>query len=359
MKKLLIFLSFLILFLSIFFSYLSLLHSESNISPTAHYTSYIWIKSSLSPRQFQTTLGVILFYLLEPFMLISRLLSGPTIENMLLARHLKIDERLTTWIERYEEEEEKDEDEEEEEGKEKREGKNEIKKNEDENDQKKEKKKITTVIEIASGLSGRGLRFLQKYSNLTYIETDFDDMIQLKYQLCQQISQESQSNLSTRHFFVPLNALLSTGPQSLSSVIETKTKSNEGIVIITEGLLAYFSQSQMDQFWSVLSSEFQFSSNQPRPMIYLTDIHVLSDIDDIYSSAFKGLLSWFVGSEVNSQYKSINHLIQSLAPYFKSNNQKNNEPMINLYQPIDGNGKASLKGKSGAEKVLILEISRL
>ena len=67
----------------------------ADISPTAHYTSYVWVRNGLSDPRLQTWQGSCLFYLLEPMMALSRFSGGTTVEQMLLARHRVLDHILT------------------------------------------------------------------------------------------------------------------------------------------------------------------------------------------------------------------------------------------------------------------------
>ena len=168
--------SIFILFFSFSIFQIFFLHKGSSISPTAHYTSYVWIKNNLSFSNFHTYSGFLLYWILEPLMRVSLLFNGPTIENMLLARHQLIDQRLSKLIETGE---------------------------------------ITQIIELASGLSGRGRRFSKKYgNNITYIESDFKDMVNLKQKLL-----ENEQLNRQHHLILPINALLEDGNESLNHII--------------------------------------------------------------------------------------------------------------------------------------------
>ena len=70
------------------------------ISPTAHYTGYVWARNGLSHPGLTTTEGRLLFDSLHPLMLISGALGGPSLERYLLARHRAIDALLERAIER-------------------------------------------------------------------------------------------------------------------------------------------------------------------------------------------------------------------------------------------------------------------
>ena len=99
------------------------LHSDS-ISPTAHYTGYVWARNGLSHPELTTTEGRLLFESLHPLMRVSGALGGPSLEAYLLARHRAIDALLERAIEEH---------------------------------------GITQVVEVAAGLSPRGWRFAERY----------------------------------------------------------------------------------------------------------------------------------------------------------------------------------------------------
>jgi O-methyltransferase involved in polyketide biosynthesis len=241
---------------------------ESSISPTAHYTSYIWVKHELSPSQFITPTGILLFFILEPLMMISRLVNGPTVENMLVARHKMIDLKLEELI---------------------------------------EKGQVTQIIEIASGLSGRGTRFVKKYgNNITYFETDFVKMVSLK----QKLLAEQAIPIPTNHKFIPLNALKSSGPDTLESLFHHHIQSYRGVVVVTEGLLPYFTQQETHRFWSLLSKELSVVAFG----VYISDLYLKEDIrNDFFSQTFLNLLSLFVQKKVTSYELSRRDVVDSFA----------------------------------------------
>ena len=73
--------------------------SSSPISPTAHYTGYVWARNGLSHPELATTEGRVLFDALQPAMIVSRAAGGATLEAYLLARRRAIDARLERAIE--------------------------------------------------------------------------------------------------------------------------------------------------------------------------------------------------------------------------------------------------------------------
>src|ERR1700724_3820868 len=102
------------------------------ISPTAHYTGYVWARNGLSHPALETLEGRLLYQSLRPAIIVTELLGRATLEGYLLARHRAIDAVLTRAIEEH---------------------------------------GISQVIEVAAGLSPRGWRFTQRYGERpAYIE---------------------------------------------------------------------------------------------------------------------------------------------------------------------------------------------
>ena len=64
------------------------------ISPTAHYTGYVWYRHGLSHPGLATPEGRALYHAARPFNFGARSLGGPTLEGFLLARHRAIDALL-------------------------------------------------------------------------------------------------------------------------------------------------------------------------------------------------------------------------------------------------------------------------
>ena len=130
------------------------------ISPTAHYTGWIWARNGLSHRELETAEGRALFELVRPAMVLSSALGSGTLEEYLIARHTAIDELLTSAIEEH---------------------------------------GITQVLEVACGLSPRGWRFCERYGDrITYIEADLPAMAARKRRAL-----ERMGSLSERHQVVP------------------------------------------------------------------------------------------------------------------------------------------------------------
>src|SRR5262245_45004489 len=115
---------------------------SASISPTAHYTGYVWFAHGHSHEAFATRRGRLMYQALRGANLAAHAVGLPTLEGMLLARHHLIDLRLAQAIDAGE---------------------------------------ISQVIEIATGLSPRGWRFRTRYGErIAYVETDLPGMIESK-----------------------------------------------------------------------------------------------------------------------------------------------------------------------------------
>ncbi len=97
-----------------------------------------------------------------------------------------------------------------------------------------------TVIEIASGLSARGLERMSKAS--TFIETDLPDMLATKQKVIEKILTERNLAQSPNHNFYALNALDRHAWEELGRKFLNGAKGN--IVIIHEGLGQYLTAEE-------------------------------------------------------------------------------------------------------------------
>jgi O-methyltransferase involved in polyketide biosynthesis len=224
--------------------------TRDRIGPTAHYTGYVWARNGLSHVELATTEGRILFESLQPTMLASRGLGGPTLEEYLLARHRAIDARLERAIEHD---------------------------------------GVSQVIEVAAGLSPRGWRFAQHYGErLVYVEADLPEMAARK-----RAALERMGSLSDRHRVRDLDALRDDeGPGSLAAVIG-ELDEHAGLVIITEGLLGYLPPDAVAGMWRRFATALAgFPAGR-----YISDVH-LGGAQTPQVRAFRLLLSAFVRGRV-------------------------------------------------------------
>lgn len=232
------------------------------IGPTAHYTGYVWARNGLSHPGLETTEGRILFDSLQPAMLISRAVGGPTLEAYLLARHRGIDALLERAI---------------------------------------TQDGVTQVIEVAAGLSPRGWRFTQRYGErLRYIEADLPDMAARKRQALEQMR-----SLSERHEVRELDALRDDGPDSLAS-LAAELDRHQGLAIVTEGLLGYLPTDAVKGIWrrsAAVLADFPVGR-------YIADVH-MGNLQTVPVRAFRLLLSAFVRGGVYLHFADAARAVQA------------------------------------------------
>ncbi len=215
----------------------------SSISPTAHYTGYVWARNELSHPELSTREGRVLFESLRPAMSVSGALGRGTLEDYLLARHRAIDTLLERAIEEH---------------------------------------GVTQVIEVASGLSPRGWRFTQRYGErLTYIETDLPEMVERK--------RRALERMGAHHRVEAVDALEEDGLAKLAGELDH----DSGLAIITEGLLGYLPTDEVTALWRRFASVLgDFASGR-----YISDLH-LAGVRTAEVRAFRILLSAFVRGRV-------------------------------------------------------------
>jgi O-methyltransferase involved in polyketide biosynthesis len=223
--------------------------SSEAISPTAHYTGYVWARNGLSHPRLVTIEGRVLFESLHPLMRVTAALGGPSLESYLLARHRAIDALLEDAIEAH---------------------------------------RVTQVVEVAAGLSPRGWRFVQRYGErITYVEADLPGMAARKRRALRQIG-----TLSENHRVEDLDALRDSGPASLDALVAGLDR-DAGVAIITEGLLGYLEPDAVDGLWRHFARTLaEFPSGR-----YISDLHLGS----VQNAAVRGLrvaLSAFVRGRV-------------------------------------------------------------
>jgi O-methyltransferase involved in polyketide biosynthesis len=203
--------------------------SSAHISPSAHYTGYVWYRHQLAEQAFATDFGRWVHALLRPITWGARAGFGIDLENLLLQRHLLIDARLTAAIEHG---------------------------------------GVTQVVEIASGLSPRGRRFTARYPNLRYIEADLPVMAARKRLLL-----KSQGWLTAQHQVKAVDILADAGADSLARLF-AGLDHTQPVLVITEGLVNYFELSVIEGFWTRLATQLKAFPQGT----YLTDLY--SDLQE-------------------------------------------------------------------------------
>jgi O-methyltransferase involved in polyketide biosynthesis len=228
--------------------------ADDAISPTAHYTGHVWGRNGLSHPELRTREGRLLFDALAPAMAASRVLGGPTLEGLLLARHRIIDELLAGAI---------------------------------------DEGRVAQVIEVACGMSPRGWRFARRYGErVTYVEADLPAMAARK-----RAALERMGSLGEHHRVAEVDALRDDGPQSLAAVASTLDR-GRGLAILTEGLLTYFDEDAVLGMWRRFARELSaFGAG-----LYLSDLRLGGSGHAVLERAFVVVLSSFVRRRVHTHF---------------------------------------------------------
>jgi O-methyltransferase involved in polyketide biosynthesis len=237
---------------------------SARISPTAHYTGFVWYRNGLSPARLATRRGRLMFHALQgPMAVGSRSLGGLTLEMMLLQRHLVIDHLLDEAI---------------------RSG------------------AVTQVVEIASGMSGRGHRFVARHPALVYIEADLVGMIARK--------RRALGARPARHQLIAVDALAESGSLSLGRRLPPLLEHTDGCAFITEGLLPYFRPDLSNR---LLGRLLELMRCHPRAL-YVSDIH-LADATHAqpFVRAFRRFLGVFARGEVHLFARDHEQLLSIMA----------------------------------------------
>ena len=226
------------------------------ISPTAHYTGYVWARHNLGPAGLSTPEGRLLFHGLRPVNAVSQALGGPTIEGFLLARHRVIDHLLTAEI---------------------------------------ESGRVSQVLEIAAGMSPRGHVFAGEYGDrIDYVEADLAAMAGRKRDALERLG-----SLSSHHRVVSIDALTDVGPASLAAVT-AELEPDRGIAVVTEGLLNYLSPDAVAGLWRRIAGLGERFSH----VLYLSDLHLRGRSLSAGEQAFAVALGVFVQGRVHLHYRS-------------------------------------------------------
>jgi len=227
------------------------------ISPTAHYTGYVWYRHGLSHPGLATPQGRALYHWARPFNFGSRSLGGPTLEGFLLARHRAIDALL---------------------------------------DQAIASGAVGQVIEVAAGLSPRGWDFARRYgSRIHYVEADLPQMALRKR------ARLAAAGLETpQHRVVALDALADDGALSLATLAQSLDP-GKGVAIITEGLLNYFDTDTVLGMWRRFAAVLKSFPTG----VYFSDLHLASDNRGAQTRVFSKLLGSFVRGRVHLHFGSV------------------------------------------------------
>jgi O-methyltransferase involved in polyketide biosynthesis len=229
--------------------------SSAAISPTAHYTGYVWARHGLGPSALATRTGALLYNALRPAMAASARSGGPTLEGLLLGRHRAMDTLLTAAI---------------------------------------ESGRVGQVVEIAAGLSPRGLTYATAYAGrLTYVEADLPAMAQQKRDALARLG----TPLPAGHRVVDIDALVTEGPLSLEALLDQLDPA-VGTAVITEGLLNYLPLEAVTGLWARLATGLRrFPTG-----IYLSDLHLAGENHSPLLAGFATMLGAFVRGKIHFHF---------------------------------------------------------
>jgi O-methyltransferase involved in polyketide biosynthesis len=229
---------------------------HERISPTAHYTSYVWFRAGLSHAALTSPLGRALHTALRPFNLgYERFSRHPSLDQMLLARHRVLDHLLERAIAAG---------------------------------------TIGQVIEVAAGLSPRGFTFARRHAGLRYLEADLPDMAEQKRRRL-----DDAGLYGADHHVVDIDALADDGPRSLAALAASRLDASRGTAIITEGLLGYFPKDAVEGMWRRFARVLRgFPAG-----LYLSDLNLAGDASGMRGArTFRALLSAFARGEVHLHF---------------------------------------------------------
>lgn len=233
----------------------------AQISPTAHYTGHTWVHHGMSDPALATPLGLVLFHGLRPLDRTLHVLGQPTVDGFLLARHRAIDAHLRAAI---------------------------------------DDGCVTQIVEVACGLSPRGLRFHREYGDsIVYIEADLPTMARLKRRQLRHAG-----SLGDSHRVVAVDALADEGSDSLVELMEALDP-QRGTAIITEGLVNYFDQATAEAMFGRFARALA-----PFPTgLFLTDLYLAGDNDHLLVRLFSAGLAVFVRGRVHVYYSDADEVV--------------------------------------------------
>ena len=228
--------------------------NSARISPTAHYTSFVWHRNQLSYPALATREGWVMFHALRPMTFCYRMVGGPSLEQMLLARHLIIDELLERAI---------------------------------------TSGRVGQVVEVAAGLSPRGVGFVHRHEELVYVEGDLPGMAARKRRRL-----TNAGLMGANHHVVDLDALADDGECSIAAVGDRLLDPDVGTAVITEGLLGYFASDLVTAIWGRFAD---FLAGYPTGL-YLSDLNLGKSAALPGVKLFRRLLSMVARGEVHLHF---------------------------------------------------------
>ncbi len=181
---------------------------RSPVSLTGLFTGQVWQANHLAPAGLETRAGKWLYRCIRPLDQLSDQVLGISLETLLLQRHLLLDQQVREAIDAG----------------------------------------YTQIVELASGLSARAGRMLERYphAHLRWVEADLPDMVRWKLQ-----GQTKAPLFDTRWRIEEVNILREQGDMSVDQLLASLDPHRKTLVI-TEGLVNYFPLPVISAFWQRL-----------------------------------------------------------------------------------------------------------
>lgn len=199
---------------------------SAGISFTALYTGAVWHRHGLSDEALATDQGRSLYHLMTPFEAASKAVVGANLRTFLLQRHLIIDDLAEQAIHRG----------------------------------------VTQIMEIACGMSARGIRLRQQFPQIHMAEADLPAMATRKASRLL-----VSGNLGPSHQMMPTDILARSGDHSLETIMARTFDNQKPVVVITEGLTSYFPLPVISGFWQRLATLMQ----QRPGSVYLSESYLM------------------------------------------------------------------------------------
>jgi len=238
---------------------------SARISPTAHYTGHVWARNGLGHPLIQGAARSGIYTWTKPAMLLLSLLAGGmTLEKMLIQRHRVLDALLTRAI---------------------------------------EERGVGQVVEIAGGLSARGLRFVEAYADrgLVYVEADLPGMVAHKRAAMRGPSPAG-------HHLLHIDALADDGPASLAAACAPLMDPSRPCAVVTEGLINYFDEPTVEAMWARFE---RFLAGFPEG-VYLTNARLAGGGRGLPRRVVRAAIQAIVRGQTYEQYASPEALSQAL-----------------------------------------------
>lgn len=227
----------------------------ARISPTAWYTGTVWVRAGLSPAGLVPRRGRLLYGLTAPLGRLASRAGAPSLDDLLLARHLLIDSLLDRWV---------------------------------------ASGAVGQVVEIAAGLSGRGARFVDRWPGLQWTEVDLPGMVGYK-----RAALKRCGLIRNRVRLAGLDAL---APGSLESL---DLDPSVGVAITTEGLLNYLPHDGVLVLWRAIAG---LLGRTALGGWYLPELHPRADIpSSVLERGFRIGLGAFTRGRVTLHHRDRAH----------------------------------------------------